>query len=136
MYLQWEPENCGIRRLHWNNTKVYLMLLLCDNFCVIWSLDYLKSWLESKSRLPIPEFSGFTVESGGVKKKCDQQRLVQKCTFFVQLFCMVFFNIFGIFFLVLQRPKKIRETFFSLKIKSSEKQRCVHKLFLSKSKIL
>jgi len=32
--------------------------------------------------------------------------------------------------------KIIREPFFSLKIKSSEKQRCVSKLFLSKSKIL
>ena len=32
--------------------------------------------------------------------------------------------------------KKIREPFFSLKIKSLEKQKCVYKLFLSKSKIL
>ena len=32
--------------------------------------------------------------------------------------------------------KKTREPFFSLKIKSSEKQKCVNKLFISKSKIL
>ena len=32
--------------------------------------------------------------------------------------------------------KKNPRTFFPLKIKSSEKQKCVNKLFLSKSKIL
>ena len=32
--------------------------------------------------------------------------------------------------------KKIRKSFFSLKIKSSEKQKCAFILFLSKSKIL
>ena len=32
--------------------------------------------------------------------------------------------------------QKIREPIFSLKIKSSEKQKCVYKLFQSKSKIL
>ena len=32
--------------------------------------------------------------------------------------------------------QKNQRTFFSLKIKNSEKQKCVHKLFLSKSKIL
>ena len=47
-----------------------------------------------------------------------------------------FFNIFEIlkFFLVFQWLKKIREPFF-LKIKSSEKQKCLYKLFLSKFKI-
>ena len=39
------------------------------------------------------------------------------------------------FFLVLQWPKKIREPFFTLKIKGSEKRKCVNKMFLSKSKI-
>ena len=32
--------------------------------------------------------------------------------------------------------KKIPRTFFSFKIKSSEKQKCVNKFFVSKSKIL
>ena len=50
----------------------------------------------------------------------------------------VFFNIFWIYIL-LSTPmarKKNPRTFFPLKIKSSEKQKCVKKLFLSKSKIL
>ena len=47
---------------------------------------------------------------------------------------MVFFNIFWKFLILIfeENPR----TFFSLKIKSSEKQKCVYKLFLSKSKIL
>ena len=40
------------------------------------------------------------------------------------------------FFLVLQWPQKKSANLFSLKIKNSEKQKCVNKLFLSKSKIL
>ena len=47
-----------------------------------------------------------------------------------------FFNIFWKFviFLVLQWPKRKSANLFSLKIKSSEKQNYVFKLFLSKSK--
>ena len=40
------------------------------------------------------------------------------------------------FFLLFQWPIKYPQTFFSLKIKSSVKQKCVNKLFLLKSKIL
>ena len=72
------------------------------------------------------------------KKKCDLRRLVQNCTFFVQLSCMMFFqyflkicNIYWYF----NGPKK-SANLFSLKIKSSEKQKCVNKLFLSKSDLL
>ena len=76
---------------------------------------------------------------GMSQKKCDFRRLVQKCNFFScnsSVWC--FFNIFWkfVFFLVLYWPKKNQRTFFSFKIKSSEKQKCVNKLFLSKSKIL
>ena len=35
------------------------MFLHCHSFCVSFSLDYLKLKLESKCRLPIPEFSGY-----------------------------------------------------------------------------
>ena len=64
-------------------------------------------------------------------KKCDLRRLVQNCNFFVQLSCMVFFNIFRKFvtFLVLQWPEKNLRIFFSLKIKSLEKQKCIKKYF-------
>jgi len=34
-------------------------LFTLDNCCASCSLDYLKSYLESKSRLSIPEFSGY-----------------------------------------------------------------------------
>ena len=76
--------------------------------------------------------------TGQVKKKCHLRRLVQICTFFMQLSCMVYFQYFLKIcnFLVLQWPQKNPRTFFSLKIKSSEKQKCVNKLFLLKSKIL
>ena len=79
-----------------------------------------------------------TFYKGWVKKKCDLPRLVQKCTFCVQLSCRAFFKYFlkvCNFFLVLQWPQKKSANFFSLKIKSLEKQKCVNKLFLSKSKI-
>jgi len=72
------------------------------------------------------------------KKKCDLRLLVQNCTFFVQLSCMVFLKYFlkiCNFFGTPIAPKKSTNR-FSLKIKSSEKQKCVYKLFLSKSKIL
>jgi len=62
---------------------------------------------------------------------------MQNCTFFVQLSCMVYFQYFFenlYFFLVLQWPKRKSANLFSLKIKSSEKQKCIHLLFLSKSK--
>jgi len=64
-----------------------------------------------------------------VKKKCDLRRLVQNCTFFVQLSCMVFFQYFLKFlkkFLVFQWLKK-SANLFSLKIKSLEKKKCVYK---------
>ena len=73
-------------------------------------------------------------------KKCDLLRLLQNCTFFVQLSCMVFFQYFSkilIFFdISIDLKKKFANFFFSLKIKSSEKQKCVYKLFLSKSNFL
>ena len=34
-------------------------LLTLNNGCASCSLDYFKSYLEFKSRLPIPEFSGY-----------------------------------------------------------------------------
>ena len=46
-----------------------------------------------------------------MKKKCELRLLVQNCTIFVQSHVWYFFNIFLNFFLVLQWPKKIRETF-------------------------
>ena len=67
----------------------------------------------------------FCLYTGWVKEKCDLRHLMQNCTFFVQL---------SMFFLVLQWPKRKSANLFSLKIKSSEKQKCVYKLFLSKSK--
>jgi len=81
----------------------------------------------------------FVLQStGGVKKKRDLRRLVKNCNFFVQLSCMVFFSIFFenlYLFWYFNDPKKTANL-FSLKIKNSEKQKCVNKLFLSKSKIL
>ena len=47
-------------------------------------------------------------------------------------YCLKICNFFG----TPMAQKKIRESFFSLKIKSSENQKCVFILFLSKSKIL
>ena len=82
-------------------------------------------------------YKNFDNYTGRVKKRCDLQRLVQNCIFFVQLSCMFF----KYYFLKICKfnwysngPKKNRRTFFSLKIKSSEEQKCVNKLFLSKSK--
>ena len=72
------------------------------------------------------------------KKKCDLRRLVQNCTLlYATLLYVVFFNIFWkiVILLVLQNPPKKSVNLFSPKIKSSEKQKCVNKLFLSKSKI-
>ena len=76
----------------------------------------------------------FCLYTGWVKEKCDLRRLMQNCTFFVQLsmFFQYFLKICN--FLVLQWPKRKSVNLFSLKIKSSEKQKCVKKLFLSKSK--
>ena len=66
------------------------------------------------------------------------RRLVKNCTFFVQLSWIGVYNIFWrfVFFLLFQWPIKYPRTFFSLKIKSSVKQKCVNKLFLLKPKIL
>jgi len=52
------------------------------------------------------------------------------------VFSIFFENFFEFFFGTPMAQKKIREPFISLKIKSSEKQKCVYKLFLLKSKIL
>ena len=57
--------------------------------------------------------------------------------FFVQLSCTVFFqSFFELFFWYSNGPKKSPRTFFSLKIKTSEKRKCKFILFLSNSKIL
>jgi len=75
----------------------------------------------------------------GESKKCDLRRLLQNCTIFVQISWMVFFLYFRKicnFIMVLQWPYKNSRTFFSPKIKSSEKHKCVNKLLLSKSTIL
>ena len=75
--LQWKPENCIIERRHF----VYLMLcrrvtrqivmlltfqmiyqIKCvQNCCILCLLDYLNSWVGSKSRLPIPELNVITI---------------------------------------------------------------------------
>ena len=82
----------------------------------------------------------YIVYTGWVKNKCDLRRLYQNCTFLVQLFCMVVFQYFLkiciLFFWYSHGLKENPRTFFSLKIKSSEKQKCIHYLFISKSKIL
>ena len=67
----------------------------------------------------------------GESKKCDLRRLVQNCTLFSCNSCMVIFqhflNVFN-FLWYFNGPKKIRQLFYSLKIKSSEKQKCVDEL--------
>ena len=72
------------------------------------------------------------------QKKCDLGRLVQNCTLFCGILLYGVFNIVWkfVFVLVLQWPPKKSANLFSLKIKGSEKQKCVYKLFLSKSKIV
>ena len=74
-FIQWTPENPGRGRRHNSNTSVYwcwykansnLWIILLrlrslftlHNWCVSHSLVYLKSLIESKSRLPIPQFYG------------------------------------------------------------------------------
>jgi len=96
--------------------------------CISCSLDFLKLNL------------GWKYMHRVSKKKWNLRRLVQKYAFFVQLSWMVFYQYFlkiCIFFgtPIIQWPKKNPQIFFSLKIKSSEKQKCVYKLFISKSKI-
>ena len=63
------------------------------------------------------------------QKKCDLLRLVQNCTFFVQLSRMVFFQYFlkicNIFGTPMAQQKK-STNFFSLKIISLEKQKILH----------
>ena len=61
---------------------------------------------------------------------------IAKLCFFVQLSCIEVFNIFGkfLFFWYSNGPKIKFANLFSLKIKSSEKQKCVYKLFQSKLK--
>jgi len=73
------------------------------------------------------------------QKKCVLRRLVQMCNFFRATLLYGVFKIFFenlYFFGTSMVQKKIREPFFSFKIKSSVKQKCVNKLFLLKSKIL
>ena len=62
------------------------------------------------------------------KKKCDLRRLVQNCTFFVQLSCMVFFQYFlkvSNFFGTPMAQKKIREPFFSQNQKFRKAKMCI-----------
>jgi len=78
------------------------------------------------------------------KYRASQKKLIcgawcKIVSFFVQLSCMVFFTFFVEnlqFFWYFNGPKENPRIFFSLKIKSSEKQKCVFILFLFKSKIL
>ena len=56
------------------------------------------------------------------------------CNTHVCCFFIIFWK-FVIFFATPMAQKKNPRTFYSHKIKSSEKQTCVNKLFLSKSKI-
>ena len=61
---------------------------------------------------------------------------MQNCTFFVQLsMCFQYFLKICIFFGTPMAKKKIRELFF-FQIQKFRKQKCVNKLFLSKSKFL
>ena len=58
-------------------------------------------------------------------------------SFFVQISCLVFFQYFLKIcnFFDTSMARKKSAYLFSLKIKTSEEQKCVNKLFLSKSKI-
>ena len=77
------------------------------------------------------------IYTGWVKKKRDLRRLVKKCNFLCKSSVWCFLNIFWkfMFFWLFNGPKKNPRT-FSLSKSSSEKQKCVNKLVLSKSKIL
>ena len=72
------------------------------------------------------------------KKKCDLRAWCKSVTFLCNSSVWCFLNIFWkfVFFGTSMANKRNSRTFFSFKIKSSEKQKCVNKLFLSKSKIL
>ena len=42
-----------------NHLQIEMDLLTLHIYCSSCSLDYLKSWFESKSQLSIPDFSGY-----------------------------------------------------------------------------
>ena len=75
----------------------------------------------------------YKIYTGWVKKKCDLRRLVQNCTFFVQLSFMVLFQYFlkiCNFFGTPMTQKKIRESFFLSKWKV-QKSKIVHSYYSS-----
>ena len=67
--------------------------------------------------------------------RVSQKMYLFCATLMYVVFFVIFWKFVILFFGTPVAQKKIREPFFSLKIKSSEKQKCVYKLFLSKSKI-
>ena len=85
-----------------------------------------------------PLIHRFNLPTWWVKKSAIWGAWCKIVPFLVEFSCMVFLILFENLYLFwyFNGPPKKSANLFSLKIKGSEKQKCVYKLFLSKSKIV